>query len=180
MTSLRTARTALALALAATALAGCTPQPAPTPSPTAGFATEDEAFAAAEETYRAYVDALNAVDLSDPETFEDVYAWTTGDANSEFRRTFSEMHANGWTVSGLSEVQIVEGTEWSPSDGQSSLAICIDVSAVELVDSSGSSVVDADRPDVQSMRVDLQETPGSATGWLISSLSGREGEPTCR
>ncbi|MET0860918.1 MAG: hypothetical protein ABW091_07810, partial [Microbacterium sp.] len=71
----------VALVLASAALSGCTPQPAPTPTPT-GFATEDEAFAAAEETYRAYVDALNQVDLSDPETFEPVYAWTTGEANA--------------------------------------------------------------------------------------------------
>ncbi len=50
------------------------------------FASEEEAFAAAEETYRAYVDALNQVDLSDPETFEAVYAWTTGDANADERK----------------------------------------------------------------------------------------------
>ncbi|HOQ22628.1 MAG TPA: hypothetical protein PLN62_09415, partial [Microbacterium sp.] len=58
----------LALAL----VTGCAPEPAPTPTPT-GFASDDEAFAAAEATYRAYVDALNAVDLSDPATFEPVY-----------------------------------------------------------------------------------------------------------
>ncbi len=69
---------ALAVTLGATA---CQPEPTPTPTGPA-FASEDEAFAAAEETYRAYVDALNQVDLSDPETFEAVYAWTTGEANA--------------------------------------------------------------------------------------------------
>ncbi len=56
---------------------------ASTPAPL--FSSEAEAFAAAEATYRAYVDALNQVDLSDPETFEAVYAWTTGDANATDR-----------------------------------------------------------------------------------------------
>jgi ABC-type oligopeptide transport system substrate-binding subunit len=59
----RFAAATLALALALTT--ACAPDPAPTPSPT-GFASQEEAFAAAEATYRAYVDALNAVDLADP------------------------------------------------------------------------------------------------------------------
>ena len=62
------------------------------------FATEEEAFAAAEETYREYVDALNQVDLSDPETFEAVYAWTTGDANAKERERSSQP---GCTPTGL-------------------------------------------------------------------------------
>ncbi len=85
-----------ASALAAALLSGCTGEPAPVVS-TPSFATEDEAFAAAEQTYRNYVDALNQVDLSDPATFEPVYAWTTGDANARARETFSQMHADGWT-----------------------------------------------------------------------------------
>ena len=71
------------------------------------FTSEADAFAAAEETYRAYVDALNQVDLSDPETFEDVYAWTTGDANADARETFSQMHADGWTVQGDTVAAVV-------------------------------------------------------------------------
>ena len=67
-------------------LAGCAPTPpGPSPEPSVVFMTDDEAFAAAEATYRAYVDALNQVDLSDPDTFEAVYAWTTGEANANAR-----------------------------------------------------------------------------------------------
>ena len=71
----RVAAATLALALALGMTTACQPEPAPSPSAPV-FANEEEAFAAAEETYRAYVDALNQVDLSDPETFEAVYAWT--------------------------------------------------------------------------------------------------------
>ena len=77
----RVARVTLALAIVLGMATGCQPEPEPSPTGPV-FATEEEAFAAAEETYRAYVDALNQVDLSDPETFEAVYAWTTGDANA--------------------------------------------------------------------------------------------------
>ena len=93
-----------ASALAAALLSGCTSEPAPVVS-TPSFATEDEAFAAAEQTYRNYVDALNQVDLSDPATFEPVYAWTTGDANAADRETVAQMHADGLGGSGLDRVQ---------------------------------------------------------------------------
>ena len=49
-------------------MSGCAADPSVEPTPTPTFANEDEAFAAAEATYRAYVDALNQVDLADPAT----------------------------------------------------------------------------------------------------------------
>src|SRR6188768_3952981 len=88
---------------------GCFAPPDPEPTPL--FSSEEEAFAAAEATYRAYVDALNQVDLSDPETFEEVYAWTTGEANAGARKSFSQMHADGWIVGGESQVTKVEPIE---------------------------------------------------------------------
>ena len=162
-------------------VSGCTPQPRPSPTPTS-FATEEEAFAAAEETYRAYVDALNAVDLSDPETFEGVYAWTTGELNAEDRKTFTQMHADGWAVSGDSAAVLVEarsmgGTASAPSTTQ--LAVCVDVGGVSLVDRTGKSVVDADRTNLQSTSVILTPSNSSSTGWLISNILGRQGEPKC-
>src|SRR5690349_14748370 len=93
---------AVSVALAAT-LAGCAPAvPAPEPTPT--FSSEAEAFAAAEATYREYVKALNAVDLSDPETFEAVYSWTTGDARAGEREALTRMHADGWEVNGTTSI----------------------------------------------------------------------------
>ena len=75
----RTAGLLIALAIATT-VSACTPEPAPTPTPT-GFASEDEAFRAAEETYRAYVDALNArLELAESRHVRTRLCWTTGDA----------------------------------------------------------------------------------------------------
>jgi hypothetical protein len=161
-------------------LTGCAPASEPSPTTTSTFADEAQAFAAAEETYRAYVDALNAVDLSDPATFEDVYAWTTGEANVEAREGFTQMHADGWTVSGASTPTVVSpqaigGDQFDTAE----VAICLDVSEVKLIDTTGASVVGTDRPDVQSMLVTLERTPSTPTGWAISEFSGREGTPAC-
>lgn len=171
----------LASALAALALAvccaGCAAEPAPAPSAT-GFASEEEAFAAAEETYRAYVDALNRVDLSDPKTFEDVYAWTTGDANAGSRKSFAEMHANEWQVAGSTTITLIAPVNSLGADIVT-VAVCADVSNVTLVDDSGASVVASDRRDIQSMEFDLQAAASSPTGLLIARISGREGDPEC-
>lgn len=176
----RLAPAALVLALVTGVVTGCfaQPEPEPEPGPTSLFTSEDEAFAAAEETYRQYVDALNQVDLSDPETFEDVYAWTTGEANAGARESFSQMHADGWVVAGPTAIQLME-----PHSGDSSnvihLATCLDVSGVTLVDADGESVVAPDRRDVQAMAVVLTSVPDSPTGLLISDIDGREGAPEC-
>ncbi|MCR2814814.1 hypothetical protein [Microbacterium jiangjiandongii] len=159
-------------------LTACAPEPEPTPTPTAtGFASEAEAFAAAEETYRAYVEALNQVDLSDPDTFEAVYAWTTGEANAAARESFSQMHANGWTVGGESTPTVVEARAGEDAH-EVEVAVCVDVSEVTLVDPSNESVVSPDRPDIQSMALGMAPAD-TATGWSIALITGRDGEPVC-
>ena len=141
--------------------------PQPTPTPT--FTSEAEAFAAAEATYRAYVDALNQVDLADPETFEAVYAWTTGDFNASERESFSRMHADGWRVGGRSVIQSIEmGT----APGTSLLA-CVDVSEVTLVDADGANRVSPERPAQYAMAVQFSPSPTS-TGLTIVDVSAVE------
>lgn len=163
----------MAAGLVLGALTGCTPPPAPEPTPT--FAGEEEAFAAAEATYRAYVDALNAVDLSDPETFEDVYAWTTGDANAEERRSLTQMHADGWRVSGSSTMSEFFGDKVSVG-GSVTAVVCSDVSGVAVVDSDGESMVSPDRPAVYALSVVFESSRATDTGLVISASSAIEDE----
>lgn len=160
-------------------LVGCTPEsePTPLPLPTAtGFASDAEAFAAAEATYRAYVDALNEVDLADPATFHALYTLTTGEGRDSARSEFQQMHMDGWTVRGESKVTLVKSL--GRVHAQIQLAVCVDVSNVELTDVEGRSMVSPERAAVQSLLVTLEEAQTS-TGWLISSFAGREGEPLC-
>jgi hypothetical protein len=175
----RTRVTAAALgALLMLTLAGCTtPEPTdPTPTPTSAFASEEEAFAAAEATYRAYVDALNDVDLSDPETFEAVYALTTGEANAGERRSLSTMHADAWSVSGDTLVRSVEPGPVSADPDAVVLAVCSDVSGVEVSDANGASVVAADRPSLQATTVTLVLGSKSSHAMSISAIEGGDHE----
>lgn len=149
----RTLIVGIGIALAMTLL-GCAPE-APLADPAPSFASDEEAFAAAEATYRAYVDALNDVDLSDPETFEGVYAWTTGEANAGERETLSQMHADRWTVKGETVVVGFHGTaaKISAAPATVSAVVCSDVSEVAVVDESGESVVGANRPNLYALDV---------------------------
>lgn len=171
---LRSASIAIALLLGVGVLAGCAPaDPVPTPTST-GFASEADAFAAAEATYRAYVDALNQVDLSDPSTFEEVYRWTTGDANAAERESLSGMHAEGWTVSGESEVAGFETTFWDKGENRIEALACVDVTTVALVDATGQSVVPADRPDRYALQLTLLPSSATQTGLAIDGSEAIE------
>ena len=175
----RVAAVAVALVLVVGMTTGCQPEPGPSPSGPI-FANEDEAFAAAEETYRAYVDALNQVDLSDPETFEAVYAWTTGDFDASERKTLSEMHAESWTVSGRSEIARIDRLGADDALSKIELGSCVGVSSVMLLDADGVSQVSPDRPDLQMTTVDLTWSAASPTGYLIAEIAGAELEPPCQ
>lgn len=171
--------TVCALALAASTLFGCSPAPTPTPSPTAAFASEEEAFAAAEETYRAYIDALNEVDLSDPSTFAPVLALLSDSAASSTKKIFSEFHAEGVRMTGTTAFDSFKGISAESDLGSVSTVLCLDVTTVELMNKAGESLVSPDRLDRQPMRVDLQTQ--AANGELrISSMRAEEGYECAR
>lgn len=153
-------------------MSGCS-APAEPAEPTPLFTSEEQAFAAAEETYRAYVEALNGVDLSDPETFEDVYAWTTGEANANERKTMTQMHADGWAVSGDTVVRSFDASEASSSADVVAVA-CTDVTAVAVVDSDGASVVPSDRPNAYAVQLEFIEDSNAKYGLLISASNAIE------
>jgi hypothetical protein len=164
------------LCVAAFLVSGCS-TPAEPAGPEPVFSSDAEAFAAAEATYRAYVDALNDVDLSDPATFEPVFALTTGELNASDRKGLSTYHADGFRVDGASEIALVSGLESDPVSGATSLAVCLDVSSIEVTRPDGSSAVSPDRVDVQQIQIDLVH--GTDQGLVIEAVRPREGEPLC-
>jgi len=167
---------AVAAIAAVILLVGCTPEPEPTPSPT-GFASEAEAFAAAEETYRAYVDAGNQVDLTDPSTFEALFAWSTGELNELDRRAYSEYHAEQATMSGDATIIRAE-PQMRNEGGVVNLNVCLDVSEVFFFNADGSPRTNPDRAPLQALSVDLVED-SSPTGFLVEAVRTAEDGAVC-
>lgn len=165
----------LATLVAAAPLAACGPAPVPTPAPTAAFASEEEAFAAAEETYRAYTDALNAVDPADPETFEATYEHSSGTVQEADRENFSTMHAEMYTLDGDAVITNFVGEQATFPFDMVVATVCVDVSAVRVRDRDGNSVVNPNRPDVYEVRATFEGNDGRL---LVDGVERTEGT-TC-
>lgn len=169
-----------ALVVAALLTSGCgSPAAPPTPelTPASSSPVDDDAaaFAAAEATYRAYVDAVNTIDLGLPETFLRPLHLTTGLARQAAQGSFDEMSAKGWEVSGSSRIASVSPADSQQAPNQVTLAVCLDVSEVTVVDGNGASVV-GDRPDVQQLQVVVSRIDGE---WLISEFESDSMAPAC-
>ena len=140
------------LALAAAVLSACAPPEDPDPTPTAAFADEEEAYAAAEEVYRAYTESFNAVDYQDPATFLELEKFTTGEYRSSEQEGLSEFHASGYVREGNTDLVWFQGTSFSDSEIEA--RACNDVSGTSVTDTEGNSVVLEGRPD--TIAVDLK------------------------
>lgn len=171
-----------ALVVAALLTSGCgSPAAPPTPDPTASSSSpvDDDAaaFAAAEATYRAYVDALNAVDLSDPATFEPVYALTTGRILESDRKALTDYNASGITMTGQTEIENVYPGVIRTDVTE--LFVCIDVSSVTLADPDGRSMVPSDRAPIQQMLVTARPDSTSPTNARLVDVVSTVDGPTC-
>lgn len=179
MTTLLRAGSALAATgLLIGMLSACTPEakPAPKPTKTATFATDEEAFAAAEETYRAYVEAVNASDLDDSKTFEPVYDLLTGTALKVEREGITKYQAADVTRTGNSAFDRFTPVE--TSGGTVTANLCIDVSAVHLAHPDGSSALPPDRLTRDGREVTFV-SGDSPTGLVIAAYGAPEGEFSC-
>ncbi|WP_152525987.1 hypothetical protein [Microbacterium maritypicum] len=166
---------ALTMVAVAITLAGCAPTPAPTPTPTAAFASEEEAFAAAEATYRAYTDALNSVDLSNPDTFEPVFDLTSGDFEAADRQTLSQLHAKDYAFTGQMAVVGFDGISAEAPFEEVEAAVCVDVSGSDVVDPSGNPVTPTDRPDLNQLRVTFIVSDGR----MLVDRADRDADVAC-
>lgn len=171
--------TALCALIGAALLVGCAPQTSSTPTPTPHFTSEQQAYAAAEQTYRNYIDALNKVDLSDPATFEDVYKWGTGKALSGDKKNLTGLHSEGAVLSGESIVQLAAPATIDAATHDVDIFVCLNVSAIDVRNAEGKSLVDKDRPDVQTTTVTLSQSAASPTGLLVAEIDGRSDGPRC-
>ncbi|MDQ4215090.1 hypothetical protein [Microbacterium capsulatum] len=143
-TAVRTGLAAGLLAVAV-ALAGCTPGPDPKPSPTPLFTSEADAFKAAEQVYREYVDALNSRNAGDAGARpQDLLG---GKALEFDTNSVRNRKAEGTTVSGDTRVLSFEGVDsvMRPPTALVRGKVCIDVSETRLLNAGGQDITPADR-----------------------------------
>lgn len=168
----RSALIATAVVAVAFGLAACAPGPAPKPTPTPLFASEAEAFKAAEQVYREYVDAGNArrrgAEGANPQSFLSGQA-LTDDINAQ--RTLKEKHLR---IVGPSRVSSFSAIEYDRMREQVNAELCIDVAGSRVIDESGADVTPSSRADLVALRVVM-----TSQGRQLAITSAVPGEHAC-
>jgi hypothetical protein len=181
------AATALGLTLlAAGALAACSPDdpvepPDPVPSRTPVFASEEEALAAAEAAYAAYLEVANAVAKeggAQPERFADV---TTAEWLEKEISSAEALQATG-------NVQVGDVTfaafslQYADVHGETAelgAYACLDLTEARFVDSAGTDVTSGDRDPVVPIEVLLVSGPINPSHLVIASNEPWTGQDFC-
>ena len=156
------------------ALTGCVgPTPEPTPTPTAVFSSEEEAFAAAEETYRAYVSAEN-VRRDDALSEPDPQSFLVGEALERDIAAQREFESLGIRIAGPSVITSVRRISADPHSGDVALEACYDSSAAHVLNEAGDDVTTPDRDPTVMVNVQLVHVEHTL---LIMSMSPVDGDP---
>ncbi|CAH0234033.1 hypothetical protein SRABI76_02829 [Microbacterium oxydans] len=128
---------------------GCSAEPRPTPTATPLFATEDEAFSAAEEVYREYLDAGNAriagKDSPDPQDY------LIGQALEADIDAVNSFGGQGIRLSGSAVMTSFSGE--SMETQAVTATVCIDARNVRVINTAGDDVTPAARPDESLLRI---------------------------
>ncbi|WP_425841575.1 hypothetical protein [Microbacterium sp. PA5] len=152
----------------AVALIGCAPDPTPTPLPTAtGFASEAEAFAAAEATYRAYVDALNHQYAG--RTGSDPTSYLADAALEEEVAAAEEFKRMGIRLTGT--VRVASFSIRSASDEVVDAVVCLDVHKSRVLNDENQDVTPTTRGRVVGLDVAFKIAADTV---LISNSSAND------
>ena len=170
-------------------LSGCIPPgstvtPEPLPSSTPVFASEEEALSAAEAAYREYLavsDAILGDGGANPERIEDV---VTGNVARTEKEGFLEFLTLGYQSIGQTTFGNASLQQFDPNspDGIDLVIIyvCSDVSGVDVVDSSGTSVVSPGRPSTTAFQIGFDFREAAIDGLVISSKEVWSGPGVCK
>lgn len=172
----KTVVTSLAATVLVAGLCGCAPDPFadPTPPPTpsavvSGFASDEEAFAAAEATYRAYVDAGNARRAGDSSA--DPAQYLSGKLLAAEIKSYETFESAGIRLEG--KIRLISFEVRSASRDQIDATACIDVTETRVFNSKDEDVTPRSRQDVLGLDLKLEST--TSTGkWLITSSEPNE------
>ena len=185
-TILRPAAAALVL-FAALAATGCTPEPAkphtPAPSSTPLFASDEEALAAAEEAYAAYVAVNDQVYEDGGVGAERLEQVATGAQLEADTLGMNEVARLGYHSSGKTSFDNISLQQYQPdaADGVSVVTVylCQDVSGIDVFDPSGNSVVLETRPDRTKFEVSFDRADSASERSLLVSNRSPWSEQSC-
>lgn len=131
-------------------LAGCDEPPphvtpVPTPSVTAVFASDEEALAAAEESYRAYLAVSDQILHEGGTNSDRISPYVTSSELANTLEGFSKIQMASLHTQGATHFDNMTLERYGPSDVD--VYVCLDVAEVRVLDASGADVTPTERVD---------------------------------
>ncbi len=168
--------------LAVIALGGCAGEPGPVASPATssaaaadGFSSEEEALEAAQHAYADYITVSDQIAAEGGESPERVRGLLSEEAYGQELQGFEYLSSNGLRLQGASSYDSISVKRWDATTVETYL--CLDLSAVRLVDRAGNDVTPPDRVDRQPFEVNFVREPTGQV--LISRNSVWAGDNFC-
>lgn len=151
-------------------LAGCMggepiPTLPPTPSTTPVFASEEEALAAAEAAYAAYLEMSNLISSEGGVEPERIAPFVTEERLQVELRGFETLRGLGYRILGPASFEVLgtQRVEQSIDEIEVVFYVCWDGSLSRVVDASGVDVTPSDRVDRTTLEVVLRADDGDST-----------------
>lgn len=146
------------LVASAIGLAGCTPGPAPKSTPAPLFTSEADAFKAAEQVYREYVDATNS--NNDGQASADPLEFLGGAALDDALAGVRKREAAGTSVKGHVELVSFRSRTATVDSAVATVdaIVCVDVSNTWLANAIGDNVTPSTRAPQATLSVGFSQS----------------------
>ena len=186
--AMRTVPTFVVAAIALLALSGCQPDtvpiiPDPVPTSDLLFDSEEEALAAAEEAYGAYLAVLDTIFAEGGERPERLRDVATEEVLSEQLSGFESYASEGKRSVGetLFDSMVLQSADLSRFEVTDVVVVyvCQDFSAIDVLGPDGSSVVSQSRQTRWPLTVTFDATDGSPRPLVVSSTEDWTGADFC-
>lgn len=150
--------------LATVLLSGCVPQepvitPEPEPSSTPVFASDEEALAAATEAYAKYLEVSDQIAHDGGDEADRITSYLTTSQAAKELETFNQLKESGLATQGSTIFDRVTLQRYGRStSGPDSITVylCLDVSAVVILDSLGTDVTPSGRINKLPLEVEFE------------------------
>ncbi|HEY5231891.1 MAG TPA: hypothetical protein VIJ11_13495 [Galbitalea sp.] len=188
---MRIRRTALGIVVAAAvvgALAGCV-QPSPTVIPTSVpsakpvFASDADALAAAKKAYVAYLAVSDEILIDGGANANRLLKVATAAELKKQMPGFDAAQSKHWRSTGATQIDSItlqRVDETAPhGEGIVTVYACVDVSKVDVIDSSGSSVVSSTRPTASTFEATFNLVSRDPVRLILSDEEPWQGVGIC-
>ncbi len=186
---MRTAPALLVILALSLALTGCVPDDDPIvvdPEPSASpiFESDEEALAAAEEALVLYYETSDLVLSEGGVGSERLEFVSSAEIAASEKTSHQQMIDRGWHAVGNTQVDSITLQSFDPyadeGDETVTLYACVDVSGLDIVDTSGASVVSPTRSARTPFEIGfVLKSPGDSSNLVLSRKDAWSGDDFC-